>query len=270
MPTVRKIKTTDSSTTNMWVHLKNHHARQYTELESQKQDTNKKCKAPRKANQPTVKECLNRKQGYESDSRHWKLITENLTVMVAKLMLPFSIVEEPEFIEFVHSLDERYHPPSRKYLSNTAIPQKFNEIKEKVRKDVKEAKYVSVTSDAWSSATMESYLSLTCHFITPTWKLRSYCLRTIYMDTEHTGENIATMIREILKEYDLYMDNVVSITTDSGTNMIKACDTLKITRIPCYGHIQHNAVNNSTRQESVVAMVKSAKAIVSTFSHSGK
>lgn len=198
-------------------------------------------------------------------------VTEKLTVMIAKLMLPFSIVDEPEFIEFVQTLDPKYRPPDRKYISKVAIPGKHNEVKEKVKDAVKKAKYLSITSDAWSSPTMESFLSLTAHYITPNWNLQSYCLRTIYMGSHsHTGENIAAMLRGILKEYDIYLDNVVSITTDSGSNMLKACEELKITRIPCYGHIQHNAVNNNTKQESVAAMVKGVKAIVCTFSHSGK
>ena len=110
------------------------------------------------------------------------------------------------------------------------------------------------------------------HFITPTWKLQAYCLRIIYMPESHSGENLAAMIRNILREYDITLDRVVSITTDSGRNMVKACDEFdSLVRVPCFGHILHNSVNNSTnKDQKLTETLKAVRSIVTTFSHSGK
>ena len=220
--------------------------------------------------QPRITESFERCTPYSTDSKKWKQVTEKLTIMLAKLMLPFSLVDEKVFHDFVGELDPRYKPPSRKYMSDTAIPAKYNDVKSKVIADLKEAKYVSLTTDAWSSSTLDPYLSLTVHFLTPTWKLQCYCLRTIYLPDSHTGQNIATMIRNILHEYGIHLAAVVSITTDSGKNMVKACEELELLRVPCFGHILHNSINASTDQTKITETVKAVRSVVTTFSHSGK
>lgn len=192
-------------------------------------------------------------------------------MMLAKLMLPFSLVDEEEFRAVLHELDPCYISPNRKYFSKTAIPAKFNEMKIKMKQDLKSATSISCTTDGWSSSTTDPYISLTVHFIDEAWNLKTYCLRTIYMPESHTGEHIAIMLRSILKEYDLYVGDITSFTTDSGSNMVKACKDLPVTRIPCFGHILHNAINNAFKdEEEVVEAIKHCRQIVSTFSHSFK
>lgn len=271
----KRIKVADSSTSNLWSHLRAYHPTEYATSENKKipsaQASNATKAGLRDHSQPKITTSFQQNTPFSYDSKEWKTVTDKLSVMVAKLMLPFSIVDGPEFVEFVKSLNARYKVPSRKYISDTAIPKKYNEMKAKVISDLKTSDSISLTTDAWSSNTMDSYLSLTAHFITPSWKLQTYCLRTIYMPESHTGENLAAMIRNILKEYDVTLDRVVSITTDSGRNMVKACDELTpIVRVPCFGHILHNSVNNATKDENIAGTLKSVRSIVTTFSHSGK
>ena len=277
-----KIHTPDSSTSNLWSHLQSHHPSEYAVSESKKlrkpqakaAENTSKGKSNNNSQsqaQPKINTAFENNTPFPYESLQWKTITDKLTTMVAKLMLPFSIVDDPTFKDFVNSLNVRYTVPSRKYLSKTAIPKKYNEMKMKVIRELKDCGSISLTTDAWSSNTMDPYLSLTAHFISPTWKLRTYCLRTIYMPESHTGENLAAMIRTILREYDITLDRVVSITTDSGRNMVKACDELSsIVRVPCFGHILHNSVNNATKHPDMAQTLKSIRSIVTTFSHSGK
>lgn len=222
------------------------------------------------SDQPRITNLLERRTPYAKDSRRQKAITDKLTLMIAKLMLPFSIVDEPEFRDFVGELDQRYTVPSRKYISDVAIPSKYNEVKARVLGDLKQAKHVSCTTDGWTSHTMDPYLSLTVHFITPSWQLKTYCLRTIYMPESHTGQNVSQMITNILREYDIHLIDVTSITTDSGANMVKACDDLEVVRVPCFGHILHNAINTSIKDPKLVEAIKGVRSIVTTFSHSGR
>ena len=280
-PLVKSIKTKDSSTSNLRTHLKNHHPAAYSQLlvktnssvvsTSHSDNPPTKRKLVTNSDQQTVTDCFLRNTKYDKESRKHKLITEKLTLMLAKLMLPFSLVDQQEFIDFVKVLDPRYAIPGRKYFSNTAIPAKYNETKLQVTKELKEASYLSCTTDGWSSVTTAPYLSLTVHFVTPMWTLRTYCLRTIYMPESHTAEHIASMIRRVLSEYDLCMDKITSFTTDSAANMVKACAELQTVRVPCFGHVLHNAINNSIKERpGVVEMVKNCRQIVTAISASFK
>lgn len=81
---------------------------------------------------------------------------------------------------------------------------------------------ISVTSDGWSSITGDSYMSLTAHFITSNWEIRSACLKTQYHPESHTAANLAKFFTDSFHEYGLRTGNIVSITTDSAANMIAA------------------------------------------------
>lgn len=276
---IKKISTADSTTSNMWSHLRTNHPQAYSIGESKKVKisgsssaitTTPKISKCTTSQQPQITAAFEQRTLYPRETQKWKTITDKLTIMLTKLMIPFSVVDEPEFNAFVSELDVRYQTPSRKYMSEVAIPAKYNEIKAKVVNDLREATHVSLTTDGWSSSTQDPFLSLTVHYITPSFKLQIWCLRTIYMPESHTGENIAKMIRNILREYDIELGKVASITTDNGSNMIKACQELQLIRVPCFGHILHNSISTSTKQEKVVETVQNVRSIVTTFSHSGK
>ena len=101
----------------------------------------------------------------------------------------------------------------------------------------------SLTTDLWYSITMESYLSFTVHYIRDNWKLRSIALQTVYMPQDHTGLNLAEVLCEALESWGLSEENLVCQTKDSGANIISAAQQLEWSRLSCFGHSLHNAVN---------------------------
>ena len=205
---------------------------------------------------------------YKPESTKYRCITNKITSLIVKQMLPPTLVESDEWRALMYELDPRYDCPGRKFFSHGAIPKKFSMVKERVMSDLKEASTFSCTTDAWSSVTTDPYLSLTAHFFTPNWQLRTYCLRTIYLPSSHTGDNIAKMIRTILSEYNLQLANVTSFTTDNGSNMKVAIRNLGVIRVPCFGHILHNAINNAVKEiPEIQAMLKSCRQLVSTLNH---
>lgn len=102
--------------------------------------------------------------------------------------------------------------------------------------------YFATTSDLWSSRTSEPYLSLTAHYIDQDWNLKSKCLQTAYFPVDHTGEAIALGLSDALESWGLSEDKQVCITTDSGTNIVKATSLNNWTRLQCFGHRLHSAV----------------------------
>ena len=50
-------------------------------------------------------------------------------------------------------------------MSQTALPQLYNSVKDDILKEMKDIQFYSATTDMWSSTNMTPYLSLTIHYI---------------------------------------------------------------------------------------------------------
>ncbi len=72
--------------------------------------------------------------------------------------------------------------------------------------------------------------------------MKSACLQTSYFPNEHTGEIIADGLRDALVSWNLREEQQVCITTDNGSNIVKAAELNKWTRLQCFGHHLHLAV----------------------------
>ena len=109
---------------------------------------------------------------YDRKSKRWKDITQAVTICLAKDMMPIQTVEKEGFKQLVKKLDPRYTLPKRKYFSKTALPDMYEEYREKVEASLSSADfydYYKSTTDLWSSRTTEPYLSLTVHYINSDW-----------------------------------------------------------------------------------------------------
>jgi hypothetical protein len=130
-------------------------------------------------------------------------------------------------------------------------------------------KFYSCTSDGWSSLARDPYVSLTVHYIDNDWKLQTKCLATMYLPENHTGGNISNFVTDTLAEYNLYRENLVTMTTGSAANMKSACSKLGVQRLSCFGHILHNAISNTLNGDDEVKNLSIAvRRIVSVFSYS--
>ena len=92
-----------------------------------------------------------------------------------------------------------------------------------------EDKYFAATSDLWTSCTNHLYLSYTVHFIDKEFALKSFCLDTVPLFEDHTGQNIAEAFQDILANWDLSTEHLVATTTDNGTIFITGLNFLKWT-----------------------------------------
>lgn len=131
---------------------------------------------------------------------------------------------------------------SRKYFSKTAIPRLYTETREKVENELKQVKHFSATTDLWSSQTLHPYMSYTVHFINEAWEMKSLCLETSFLPQDHTGANLADALEA---NWGLKKVDQVCITTDNGSNIIRATNQLNWQRVSCFGHNLNLAVTKS-------------------------
>ena len=76
------------------------------------------------------------------------------------------------------------------------------------------------------SRAMHSYTGLTIHFVDSDFNLHSHLLDTKEFCDSHTGENMANELSEILDDWKLTRTKLVCATTDNGSNVLTAMDTL--------------------------------------------
>ncbi|KAK7938916.1 hypothetical protein WMY93_002242 [Mugilogobius chulae] len=87
---------------------------------------------------------------------------------------------------------------------------------------------------------------------------------------DHTGQNIAKGFKEFLTSWDLQEEKQVCVTTDSGANVVKAIALNNWTRISCFGHRLHIAIERSVKDPRIERAVGVGKKIVAAFGHSWK
>ena len=82
-------------------------------------------------------------------------------------------------------IEPRYCIPSiyRTYFSEKMIPQLSDRLQHKL---LDEQEYVSCTTDIWSTPSQDSLLSLTTHFLTPTFERKQVILQAVKFNESHS------------------------------------------------------------------------------------
>ena len=148
-------------------------------------------------------------------------MTQAIAYHIAKDGVPLYTVEKPGFRQIVAKLNPRYDLPSRKYFSSREIPGLYSSVCDNVLRELRPVTHFAATIDLWTSTSCEPYITVTIHYINE-WSHRSICLDTVTLFTDHTDENIAQSITDILANCELKTDYLIAATTDSGSIAIVA------------------------------------------------
>lgn len=84
--------------------------------------------------------------------------------MIAKDMLPVSCVEGKGFRQLMAYVEPEYTVPSRKSMTSR-LEKMHTDCAETVRAALAQTDKVAITTDAWTSLAVESYVTVTCHYI---------------------------------------------------------------------------------------------------------
>jgi len=99
---------------------------------------------------------------------------------------------------------------------------------------------VSFTVDIWTAEhTTQCYMSLTAHWLQSDFLLRSAVLHCIPFDDRHTSDNIGSMFREMLTNWNISLSNCHTILHDNAPNITKAfreMNFIGLQQFPCFAH----------------------------------
>lgn len=268
----RTIPCKGANTTNLFSHLRDHHAAQYSQCKSS-QKTAKMDAASTIVStqqQPTLMECFQKKESLNPNSNEaWKC-HKAIGYWIGKDMMPLYSVERKGFRKMIEALNPRYSVPSRRFFADRVMNDLYHKTQGTVKANLNEADYFSFTTDMWSSRTLDSYMSLTVHYVNSNWELQAHCLGAFPFREDHTGEHIAQGVLDMLEEWGLPRRNVVVGTTDNASNNKRAFEILEMKRLGCFGHNLDLSINKALKIESVNRAVRNCRIAVDAFSRSGK
>ncbi|KAF9754356.1 Transposable element Hobo transposase, partial [Nosema granulosis] len=95
---------------------------------------------------------------------------------------------------------------------------------------------IAATTDLWTDDLMKrSYLDFTVFFVNDAYELKHSLLRCKHFDEAKTGINIWHEIEQFFESFNLSFGDT-PITTDQGSNMIKALSLADEASYPCLAH----------------------------------
>lgn len=157
-------------------------------------------------------------------------ISKGLLELVTVNCRPYSILNDSGFLRIFHPISEAlYQAKMPVSLNRTTIQDQTKEIEIRIKNDINnemnDSKLISLQMDL-TSIYNRTVLGVNAQYM----KNNQLCVRAIAMKVinDTTGVNIALVTRNILEEYGKSIDDVYSITTDNGKNVLKCVDTLKV------------------------------------------
>lgn len=160
----------------------------------------------------------------------------------------------------VKTLNPKYTPPSRDYLSNTLIPSWYKVEKSNIITELSEVSAVALTCDGWSSITQDHYLTITAHYIEE-GKMQQKVLKTKAVYKAQTGCVVAEEISDVLSEFGI-SDKIVAVTVDNAANMDVAIKRLRFVKLCCFAHTLNLAAQSLYSLNSVSQWVAKVRTIV--------
>ena len=193
-------------------------------------------------------------------------ITTAIAIHLIADMKPLSTVDGLGFKYMMHVTEPRYKVVSRNHLLERHIIPMYQNHVEIVKGDLSKAVRHAFTTDAWTSASMDSYITTTCHYIDPaTFELQSKVLDTKSAAFSHTAENLA-MDMEMTSTKWGFKDPVS--VTDNASNIVLACEHAKYPHIGCFAHTLNLAVSKCMNVSEVSFLVGKCRKLVSVFKQS--
>ena len=107
------------------------------------------------------------------------------------------------FKNMIKRLNSEAKLPTGDTIRNNIFKSFENEQK-KIKNELQETSgHISFTLDGWTSKNQISFLGISAHWISKDWELKSVILDFKKLDSSHSGENIANVFFNTIKEYNI-------------------------------------------------------------------
>lgn len=145
------------------------------------------------------------------------LADEKLLNWLAEDCRPMNIIEDKGLRNLLGVFG--YTPPSRATL-RSRLQESTESLIQGISAEIRSGacSALSLTTDGWSSDAKDSFVALTCHFITSSWVLRSMCIGVTVSNDRHIAEQITYDMERMLDRVGAGRLLISSVTRDNGAN----------------------------------------------------
>jgi len=131
---------------------------------------------------------------------------------------PAATVEGVEFKQLIHYFEPDYKVPSATHMVE-CLTDMYETAKGRLTEVLKNSQHIALSTDIWTSTATQAYITVTAHFISPDWVLKTFVLQTISFPKNHTGKNIAEKVKGVLANFCLDCGGVLAAVHDQSSNM---------------------------------------------------
>lgn len=205
-----------------------------------------------------------------TSSTRSKSITDAIAFFICKDIQPYSVTENEGFRNLVHILEPRYHIPDRKLFVDKHIAVLYDKVRGEIAESLCKAHRVALTVDGWTSRATDSYVTVTAHYVDDEWVLQNHVLQTRVFNEAHTGKNLAVLLLEVCREWNIE-DKNTALVTDNARNMILAGAGAKMEpHVRCIAHVLNLASQKSLKVDRVSVLLMKVRKLVTFFHRSPK
>lgn len=174
-------------------------------------------------------------------------ITRRIAEMVARDLRPINMVEGSGFKSLMSYMDTE---------------------RGKLIEKISSCENVAFTTDIWTSAATQGYMTLTSHFIDESWQLCSNVLLTDEMPERHTGQNIAERLTKAADDWSIPKEHIAGCVHDNAANAVNGLELTGWPHFGCVAHTLQLCVNSGLDTPAITQMTATARKIVGHFKHS--
>lgn len=191
------------------------------------------------------------------------ILNRQIALWMCRDLLPFGTVTKDGFKDFWESvnLTPKLPLPCRSTISISALDDLYDCFKTKFIEILAAApEHGTITFDCWTdNAKRTAYVTYTYHYMLD-WSIQTAVLKTAMLAKPHTAERLQENFEETIREYSL-SNKKISVVTDGGSNIVKACRNMNISRSGCIAHILHNVISRDLMRNT------QAQALVDLMAH---
>lgn len=192
-------------------------------------------------------------------------VTELISRMIEKDMLPLSVVSGDGFRELLAHTVHNYKVPSDGDITRL-IEGHFQEKMEELVVQLGKVEKVALTADFWSALPSQRYITVSCSFITEDWQGRSAVLQTHKLSSD--SHSITEKLLDTVHSWGIG-GKVTACVHNSTQDVLtaQACPRVTWDYAACFGTTLQQAVGDGL-SEDLVRIIAAAGRLVRHFSHS--
>ena len=128
------------------------------------------------------------------------------------------------------------------------LPEKYEVAKADLMLELEQVDTCAVTTNFWTSASMEGYVMITCHYLVSSWELKSCVLATYQVKMWHTAKNVAAEFKKVANDWNI-TNKISCIVTNSAANMTAAARLTGWVHVPCFAHTLNLIIQEVTERD---------------------